>query len=90
MAKKISLTLATLVTVGLLSVALLGVSFATGLSPDYNRSSSYKQAACSSKVLELAQKGMIIDVSGYNGAIFECSQIQWAGSIYGVVLDNLL
>jgi hypothetical protein len=89
MEKKImakSLTL--LVTVASLSVVLLvGVSIAAAaLSPNHYKSgSSYKQTTCLDKVLEFSLKGIIRDVGGFNGGLFECSQIQWAGSIYGVV-----
>jgi hypothetical protein len=82
MDKKITRTLTILVTVVSLSVVLLGVSLATGLSSYYYGDDLYKKAACLGKVLGLAQKGIISDVGGFNGGIFECSQIQWSGSIY--------
>jgi hypothetical protein len=84
-----SLTL--LVTVASLSAILLvgiSISAAAGLSPtnNYNSgSSNYKQMTCLNKVLELGQEGMVRDLGGFNGALFECSQIHWAGSIYGAV-----
>ena len=82
-----SLTL--LVTVASLSAILLvGISIAAtaGLSPanNYNSVSSYKKMTCLDKVLQLGQEGVIRDMGGFNGGLFECSQIKWAGSIYGV------
>jgi hypothetical protein len=81
MDKKIRRTLTILVTVVFLSVVLLGVGFATGLSSYYG-SDIHKQAACLGKVLGFAQKGIVRDIGGFNGGISECSQIQWYGSIY--------
>ena len=84
-----SLTL--LITVASLSAILLvGISIsaaAAGLSPanNYNSGSSYKKMTCFDKVLEFGQEGIIRDVGGFNGALLECSQIQWSGSVYGVV-----
>jgi hypothetical protein len=72
-----------LVTVVSLSVVLLGVGLATGLSSYYyNSGDLYKQAACLGKVLGFAQKGIIRDIGGFNGGMSECLQIQWSGSIY--------
>jgi hypothetical protein len=72
-----------LVTSVSVSVVLLGVSLATELSSySYYSSDLYKQAACMSKVLGFAQEGVIRDVGGFDGGIFECTQIQWSGSIY--------
>jgi hypothetical protein len=42
----------------------------------------YKQAVCLNKVLDFAQMGIVRDGGGFNGAMSECSQIQWSGSIY--------
>jgi hypothetical protein len=86
MAKSITL----LLTVASLSAVLaagIGISAAASLSPanNYNSGSSYKKITCLDKVLELGQEGVIRDVGGFNGALFECSQIQWSGSIYAVV-----
>jgi hypothetical protein len=78
-----------LVTVASLSAVLVvGISNAAApLSPtNYNSgSSNYKQTTCMDKVLEFGQEGIIRDIGGFNGGLFECSQIQWSGSIYGVV-----
>jgi hypothetical protein len=83
MDKKIRRILTILVTIVSLSVVLLGVGLATGLSSYYyNSGDLYKQTACLGKVLGFAQKGIIRDVGGFNGAIFECLQIRWSGSIY--------
>jgi hypothetical protein len=65
-----------------LSVVLLGVGVAAGLSSYYSSGDLYKQAVCLGKVLGFAQKGIIRDAGGFHGAIFECSQIRWSGSIY--------
>ena len=85
-----SLTL--LVTVASLSVVLaVGISItAAGLSANQPNSgsssiSSYKQTTCLDKVLEFGQEGIVRDIGGFNGGIFECSQIHWFGSIYGLV-----
>jgi hypothetical protein len=86
MAKSITL----LLTVASLSAVLaagIGISAAASLSPanNYNSGSSHKKITCLDKVLELGQEGVVRDVGGFNGALFECSQIQWSGSIYAVV-----
>ncbi len=85
MAKSMTL----LVTVASLSAILLvGISIsAAGLSPanNYYSGSSYKKMTCLDKVLEFGQEGLVRDIGGFNGAVFECSQMQWAGSIYGLV-----
>jgi hypothetical protein len=82
MDRKIRRILTILVTIVSLSVVLLGVGLATGLSSYHSSGDLYKQAACLGKVLEFAQEGIIRDVGGFNGALFECSQIRWPGSIY--------
>jgi hypothetical protein len=82
MDKKIRRTLTILVTVVSLSVVLLGVGFATGLSSYYNSGDLYKQTACLDKVLGFAREGIVRDPGGFHGGIFECSQIQWSESIY--------
>ena len=82
MDKKISKILTIVVTIVSISVVLLGVGLATGLSSYYSSADVYKQAACLNKVLDFAQSGLVRDGGGFHGAIFECSQIQWSGSIY--------
>jgi hypothetical protein len=77
------ITLTVVVTIVSLSVVFLGASLASGLSSYYYFSGDiYKQAACLSKVLGFAQKGIIHDIGGFNGGMSECLQIKWSGSIY--------
>jgi hypothetical protein len=88
--KTMAKSLTLLVTVASLSAVLLvGISIfaAAGLSPanNYNSISSYKKMTCLDKVLEFGQEGIVRDIGGFNGGLFECSQIQWSGSIYGFV-----
>jgi hypothetical protein len=88
--KIMSKSLTLLVTVASLSAALLvgvSISAAASLSPanNYNSGSSYKKMTCLHKVLEFGQEGIVRDIGGFNGGLFECSQIQWSGSIYGLV-----
>ncbi|MGB7955487.1 MAG: hypothetical protein WCF23_16040 [Candidatus Nitrosopolaris sp.] len=56
-------------------------------NPDYSimvfRSSSMKLTNCTSKVLELAQKGIVREVGGYYGAIYECTHMHGLSSLYG-------
>jgi hypothetical protein len=78
-------TLTLLITVASLSAVLVvgvSISAAAGLS---HSGSSYKQTTCLNKVLEFGRYGIVRDIGGFNGGLFECSQIQWTGSIYGVV-----
>ena len=87
MAKSLTLLIA---MASLSAILLVGISIsaaAAGLSlaNNYNSGSSYKKMTCLDKVLEFGQKGIVRDIGGFNGALLECSQIQWAGSIYGVV-----
>jgi hypothetical protein len=81
MDKKLKKVLTTIMPILVLSV-LAGLGTITALSGDYNNSSSYKQATCLSKVIKFAQNGIIRDIGGFTGALSECSQIQWHGSIY--------
>jgi hypothetical protein len=55
---------------------------ATGLSTGLP-SSPMKNTNCTSKVLELAQKGIVREVAGYYGAISECTHMHGLSSIYG-------
>jgi hypothetical protein len=57
-------------------------ALSTGLTTSYSYTST-KGAICTSKVLELAQKGIIREVGGYNGAIYECIHMHGLSSIYG-------
>ncbi|MFZ0894817.1 MAG: hypothetical protein WAZ77_09970 [Candidatus Nitrosopolaris sp.] len=56
-------------------------------NPDYSimvfLSSSMKLTNCTSKVLELAQKGIVREVGGYYGAIYECTHMHGLSSLYG-------
>jgi hypothetical protein len=83
MEKKIRITQTILASVASLS-AVLGVGFATAVSPDYN-SGSYKHDVCLVKVLDFAQKGLIRDVGGFSGGIYECMHMKSANSIYGTI-----
>jgi hypothetical protein len=80
--KTMAKSLTLLITVASLSAVLVvGIGIAAAsLSP-----TNYKQTTCMDKVLEFGQEGIIRDIGGFNGGLFECSQIQWADSIYGVV-----
>jgi hypothetical protein len=61
---------------------ILTFGVATGLSTGL-LSSPTKQANCTSKVLELAQKGIVRDTGGYYGAIYECAHMHGLSSVYG-------
>ena len=75
------ITLATLIVAVSLSVAI-EIGYATSLAQGYS-SDSYKQILCTGKVQELSQKGIIRDVGGFSGAIYECTHTKYADSIYG-------
>ena len=79
MDKKVKRTMTIVVTIASLSVVLLGMSLVRGLS---SGGDLYKQATCLGKVLGFARQGIIHDVGDFNGAMSECVQIQWLGSIY--------
>lgn len=49
---------------------------------------SYKNALCTTKILDLSQKGVIRDAAGFNGGIFECMHVSSANSIYGDVFST--
>jgi hypothetical protein len=42
-----------------------------------------KHTNCTNKVLELAQKGIVRDVGGYYGAIYECTHMHGLSSVFG-------
>jgi hypothetical protein len=69
------IVLSIIVVFGIVTIAL-----STDLSSSY---SSTKNAICSAKVLELAQKGIVRDVGGYYGAIYECTHMHGLSSVYG-------
>jgi hypothetical protein len=66
--------------IGLTIIMAFGVAagISTGLS-----SSPMKLTSCTSKVLELAQKGIVREVGGYSGAIYECIHMHGWSSVYG-------
>ena len=83
------ITLATLIVAVSLSVAI-EIGYTTSLAQGYSSSAdSYKQTLCVGKVQELSQKGIIRDVGGFSGAIYECTHTKYANSIYGDVLTTL-
>jgi hypothetical protein len=61
---------------------ILAFGVATALSTGVP-SSPTKLANCTSKVLELAQKGIVRDAGGYYGAIYECTHMDGLSSVYG-------
>jgi hypothetical protein len=72
-----------IVVIGAIVLAIiLAFGVATGLSIGLP-SSPTKVSNCTSKVLELAQKGIVRDVGGYNGAIYECTHMHGLSSVYG-------
>jgi hypothetical protein len=60
-------------------IVALGV--ATGLSTGLP--SPMKHTNYTSKVLELAQKGIVREVGGYYGAVYECTHMHGISSVYG-------
>jgi hypothetical protein len=82
--KKRKITLAILIVAVSLSVAI-EIGYATSLAQGYTSSADlYKQTVCTGKVQELAQKGVIRDVGGFTGGIYECTHTKYADSIYGM------
>lgn len=82
--KKSRKTKSVIVIGGILLTIMLGFGVVGTLSADLPSSySSPKTAICTTKVLELAQKGVIRDVSGYYGAIYECTHMHGLSSVYG-------
>lgn len=72
-----------IVCVILSSIVGIGIAasvLSTGLPSSY---SSTKNGICTAKVLELAQKGIVREVGGYNGAIYECTSMHGMSSVYG-------
>jgi hypothetical protein len=63
---------------------IVGFSVVITLSTSFSSSySSTKNAICTAKVLELAQKGYVRETGGYYGAIFECTRMHGLSSVYG-------
>ena len=82
------ITLATLIVAVSLSVAI-EIGYTTSLAQGYtSNADSYKQTVCTGKVQELSQKGIIRDVGGFSGAVYECTHIKYVGFIYGNVTSN--
>ena len=71
-----------ILVVGIILTIIVGFGIITSLSTDLT-SVPTKGAVCTAKVLELAQKGMIREVGGYNGAIYECTHMHGVSSVYG-------
>ena len=67
-------------TVIVFSIVGNGVGLGTGMPSAHYLT---KSAICKSKVLELAQEGIIRDVGGYNGGIYVCTHMHGFSSIYG-------
>ena len=82
------INLATLIIAVSLSVAI-EIGYTTSLAQGYSSpADSYKQTLCTGKVQELSQKGIIRDVGGFSGAIYECTHTKYADSIYGNVTNT--
>jgi hypothetical protein len=64
----------------LFSIVGIGIGLGTGVPSTHYPT---KSAICSSKVLQLAQMGIVRDVEGYNGAIYGCTHMHGFSSIYG-------
>jgi hypothetical protein len=80
--KSSSKTKSILVIGAIMLTIILAFGVATGLSTGLS-SSPMKVANCTSKVLELAQKGIVREVGGYDGAIHECTHMHGWSSVYG-------
>ena len=71
-----------------LSVAV-EIGYATSLAKGYSSmSDSHIQTICTGKVLALSQKGIIRDVGGFSGSIYQCIHTRFANSIYGNAISN--
>src|SRR5919197_2241326 len=69
-------------------VAATGIAFITMLAAGYGATDdSHKQAICTAKAIDFAQKGIVRDAGGFNGAIYECTNMNYRNSIYGDVLS---
>jgi hypothetical protein len=72
---------------GIILASIVGIGIAvtalsTGLPSSY---SSTKNAICETKVLKLAREGIVGDVGGFDGAIYECTHMHGMSSVYGEV-----
>jgi hypothetical protein len=81
---KSSKKIKSLIVIGAIVLIILAFGVATAIGTSLP-SSPMKNTHCTSKVLELAQKGMVREVGGYNGAIYECTHMHGLSSIYGEV-----
>ena len=68
-------------------VVAMGIVFIIMLASGYygTNNDSYKQTICTAKAIDFAQKGIIRDIGGFNGAIYECTHMNYRNSIYGDV-----
>ena len=82
----------------MLAILIIGVSLsvviefgvAAALTQGYSTpADSYKNTLCIGKVQDFSQKGIIRDVGGFNGGIYECMHMKSANSIYGDVFSTL-
>ena len=63
---------------------IVGFSVITTLGSTSSSSiSSTRNAVCTAKVLGLAQKGIVRDVTGYYSAIYKCTHMHDLSSVYG-------
>jgi hypothetical protein len=65
----------------------LEIGFTPTLASGYNTTDLYKQTRCTGKALDFGQKGVIRDVGGFNGVIYEYTLITYANSTYGNVMS---
>ncbi len=88
--KRAFLTLVIAITLAVsVSITLgIGIGSVGTLNGYSSAADSYKHSLCVTKVLALSQRGVIRDVGGFNGAISECLQMNYAGSIYNDVLSS--
>lgn len=82
--KRILVIICTIVSLSVVAVA--GIGFTTTLASG-DTTDLYKQTLCTGKALDFAQKGVIRDVGGFNGAIYECTHMKYANSIYGDIVS---
>jgi hypothetical protein len=68
-------------------VTATGIGFATAIASGDSTTYLYKQTLCTGKALDFAQNGVIRDVGGFNGAIYECTHMKYTNSIYGDVVS---
>ncbi len=86
--KKGKIILTILIVAVTLSVAV-EIGYTISLAQGYSSTTdSHIQSVCTGKVLDLSQKGIIRDVSGFSGGIYQCMHTRFAHSIYGKVILN--